>query len=82
MLAANAPAGRPALDAVSLTGLMERTAGRPEVIVGMIDGSIEATHADLATENIQTLSPASDRAPEQTRPIFIGSVANTETPSA
>jgi len=65
MLAANAPGGRPVLDAVNLTALMDRTAGRPEVIVGLIDGSVAATHGDLATENIQILSPASKRAPEQ-----------------
>src|SRR6516162_5824973 len=64
MLAANAPAGRSPLDAVNLTGLMERTAGRPDVIVGLIDGSVAATQGDLATENIRVLSKASNRAPE------------------
>src|SRR6516164_6217899 len=64
MLAANAPAGRSPLDAVNLTGLMERTAGRPDVIVGLIDGSVAATLGDLATENIRVLSKASNRAPE------------------
>jgi subtilisin family serine protease len=63
MLTVNAPAGR-ALDAVKLTGLMEQSAGRPEVIVGLIDGSVAATHRDLATESIQILPQASDRAPE------------------
>jgi subtilisin family serine protease len=50
------------LSAVNLTALMEQTAGKPEVIVGLIDGSVAATHPDLATENIRILSQASDRA--------------------
>src|SRR5262249_49723749 len=64
MLGANAPAGRSVLDAVNLTALMERSAGRPEVIVGLIDGSVAATHSALATESIRVLPHASDRAPE------------------
>ena len=62
MLGANAPAGRSPLDAVNLTALMEQSAGRPEVIVGLIDGSVAATHRDLATESIRILPQASDRA--------------------
>jgi subtilisin family serine protease len=59
MLGANAPAGRSPLDAANLTALMEQSAGRPEVIVGLIDGSVAATHSDLATESIRILSQAS-----------------------
>jgi subtilisin family serine protease len=59
------PATRSPLSAVNLTALMERTVGRPEVIVGLIDGSVAATHPDLATESIRILSQASDRAPTQ-----------------
>ena len=62
MLAANAPAGGP-LDAVSLTGLMRRSAGSPEIIVGLIDGSVAARHRDLATESIRILPQATDRTP-------------------
>jgi len=58
------PGGR-ALDLVRLTGLMEQTAGRAGVVVGLIDGSVAATHADLATENVRILSQASDRLPAQ-----------------
>ena len=65
MIAAKATGARSALDAVNLTGLMERTVGRPEVIVGLIDGSVAATHADLATESIRILSQASNRTPER-----------------
>jgi subtilisin family serine protease len=54
------------LDVVSLSRLMERTDGRPDVVVGLIDGPVAADHADLAPEGLRWLpSPAtgpSDRA--------------------
>ena len=62
--AASMPASQSPLSAVNLTALMERTAGRPEVIVGLIDGSVAATHRTLATESMRILPHASDRAPE------------------
>jgi subtilisin family serine protease len=65
MLGACAPVGRSALDAVNLTALMEQSAGKPEVVVGLIDGSVAATHPDLATESIRILPQASARAPER-----------------
>jgi subtilisin family serine protease len=55
MLAADAPSGRSPLDVVSLSRLMERTGGRPEVTVGLIDGPVAADHSDLATESIRSL---------------------------
>ena len=61
MLAADAPSARSPLDVVSLSRLMERTAGRPEVVVGLIDGPVAANHPDLATESIRSLRPAGDR---------------------
>ena len=63
MLAPNVPAARSVLDAVNLTRLMERTIGRAEVVVGLIDGSVAAGHVDLATENIRFLSASSGGAP-------------------
>ena len=42
-----------ALDAVQLTPLMERTSGRAEIRVGLIDGPVFLTHPDLAQKNIQ-----------------------------
>jgi subtilisin family serine protease len=57
MLAADTPTARSPLDAVSLSRLMERTAGRPEVVVGLIDGPVAANHADLAAESIRSLAP-------------------------
>jgi subtilisin family serine protease len=56
MLAADEPTARLSLDVASLSRLMERTAGRPEVVVGLIDGPVAANHADLAAENIRVLA--------------------------
>jgi subtilisin family serine protease len=71
MLAANAFTTRSPLNVVNLSRLMERTAGRPEVVVGLIDGPVAADHPDLASENIRSLSPQrtgpSERASEAAR---------------
>jgi subtilisin family serine protease len=45
-----------ALELVKLWPLMARTAGRPEVMVGLIDGPVAIGHADLENENIRELS--------------------------
>jgi subtilisin family serine protease len=57
MLAVDAPRAGSPLDGVSLSRLMERTAGRPEVVVGLIDGPVAADHPELATESIRSLAP-------------------------
>ena len=44
------------LDLVNLSELMKRTAGRPEIIVAMVDGPIAASHADLAQSSIREVS--------------------------
>jgi subtilisin family serine protease len=59
MPVADASTARSPLDVVNLTRLVERTAGRPGVIVGLIDGPVAAGHSDLANENIRLLSSAS-----------------------
>jgi len=41
------------LDLIRLTPLLERTRGRPEIKIGLIDGPVALNHPDLATENIQ-----------------------------
>jgi subtilisin family serine protease len=41
------------LDLVKLTPLMELTHGRPEVVIGLIDGSVATKHPELASENIR-----------------------------
>lgn len=40
---------------VKLNALMERTAGRPEVKIGLIDGPVATQHADLAVERIRAV---------------------------
>jgi subtilisin family serine protease len=41
------------LDLVQLTALMDRTSGRAEISVGLIDGPVLLTHPELATEHIR-----------------------------
>jgi subtilisin family serine protease len=57
MLAVDMPAAQLPSDVVGLSRLMERTAGRPEVVVGLIDGPVAANQPDLATESIRSLAP-------------------------
>jgi subtilisin family serine protease len=45
-----------ALDLVGLNALMRLSAGRPEVVIGLIDGPVAMTHADLAGNAIRALS--------------------------
>jgi subtilisin family serine protease len=46
------------LDLVTLTPLMERTRGRPEVAIGLIDGPIVKDHPDFDGQNIRELPGA------------------------
>ena len=41
------------LDLVNLTPLMELTSGRPEIVIGLVDGPVVMTHPDLAGENVR-----------------------------
>jgi subtilisin family serine protease len=43
------------LDLVKLLALMELTGGRPEIVVGLIDGPVVMNHPDLASENIREI---------------------------
>lgn len=43
------------LDLVHLTQLMAITVGRPEIIIGLIDGPVALTHPDLASERVREL---------------------------
>jgi subtilisin family serine protease len=43
------------LDLVKLTALMELTSGRPEIVIGLMEGPVAANHPDLAGENIRAL---------------------------
>ena len=42
-----------ALDLVKLTALMELTSGRPEIVIGLIDGPVIRNHPDLAVDHIR-----------------------------
>jgi subtilisin family serine protease len=41
------------LDLIRLTPLLERSSGKPEIKLGLIDGPVLLDHPDLATENIR-----------------------------
>src|SRR5271166_759728 len=44
-----------ALDLIGLSALMRLSAGRPEVVIGLIDGPIAVDHADLAGSAIREI---------------------------
>jgi subtilisin family serine protease len=48
-----APATAFALGLVGLSRLMDRTSGRPELIVGLVDGPVAVAHPDLALARIR-----------------------------
>jgi len=57
---------RRALELVNLTPLMERTSGRPEVLIGLIDGPVAMSHPELNVQNIREVSGNSPGACAQT----------------
>jgi subtilisin family serine protease len=46
---------RQPLDVVRLTPLMEVTSGRPEILIGLVDGPVATTHPDLVHARIREL---------------------------
>ncbi len=44
------------LDQVQLTRLMKLTAGRKETVIGLIDGPVTVSHAELASANIREIT--------------------------
>ena len=46
------------LDLVKLRPLMKLTSGRPEVMVGLIDGAVAMHHPDLAAANVSEAANA------------------------
>lgn len=44
------------LDLVALTPLINRTSGRPDVTIGLIDGPVAMDHPELASQHIRKLS--------------------------
>ena len=43
------------LDLVNLAPLMELTSGRPEIVIGLVDGPVVIGHPDLAGENVREI---------------------------
>ncbi len=43
------------LDLINLTQLMELTSGRPEIVIGLVDGPVVIGHPDLAGENVREI---------------------------
>jgi subtilisin family serine protease len=43
------------LDLVNLTPLMKLTSGRPEIVIGLVDGPVVIGHPDLASENVREI---------------------------
>jgi subtilisin family serine protease len=43
------------LDVVSLTPLMERTSGRREIVIGLLDGPVAVTHPDLVSAIVREI---------------------------
>ena len=43
------------LDLVRLTALIDRTSGRPEVTIGLIDGPVVMTHPELANQHVREI---------------------------
>ena len=43
------------LGLVQLPRLMQRTSGAKRVRIGLIDGPVETSHADLATDRIEAI---------------------------
>jgi subtilisin family serine protease len=44
------------LEVVKLTALMDRTSGKTEMAIGLIDGPVAIDHSDLASENIREVA--------------------------
>lgn len=44
------------LDLVRLTALMDRTSGRPDVTIGLIDGTVAMNHPELASQYIREIA--------------------------
>jgi subtilisin family serine protease len=57
-----ASGGVPTLDLVNLPALMALTSGRPDIVVGLIDGPIARDHPDLAVDRIREIPGALDSA--------------------
>src|SRR5256886_4662657 len=57
------------LELVKLTALMERTSGQPEIMVGLLDGSVATNHPDLEREHIREIPGGIRGACTQTKSV-------------
>src|SRR5260370_18936559 len=57
------------LDLVKLTALMERTSGKPEIVVGLLDGPVATNHPDLEREHIREIPGSRRGVCTQTRSV-------------
>src|SRR5713101_2124707 len=55
------------LDLVKLTALMERTSGKSEIMVGLLDGPVATNHPDLEREHIREIPGSIGGACTQTK---------------
>jgi subtilisin family serine protease len=61
MFAAETAAGASPLELANLAGLMRRSTGRPEIMVGLIDGPVATDHPDLASARIHHATTSSNQ---------------------
>ncbi len=86
-MTAVAVAGLDALGLVNLLPLMERTSGRPEIVVGLLDGPVATGLSALASENIRYITGrlgncASSGGAACKHGTFVASVLNARRSSA
>jgi hypothetical protein len=53
------------LDVVRLMPLMEHTSGRPEIVIGLLDGPVAMTHPDLVETNLREIPGRRGSTPAQ-----------------
>lgn len=66
---------RSSLDIVTLPSLMDRTSGRPEVKIGLVDGPVATRHSDLTTEHMREIGR--DRESSSRPPTSMSSLHGT-----
>ena len=44
------------LEVINLTSVMKLTSGRPEIVIGLIDGPVAMGHPDLTRESLRELA--------------------------
>ena len=76
------------LDLVKMRPLMDRTSGRPELTIGLIDGPVAINHPDLASEHIREIGGNTSGKCSQTNSIaclhgtFVAGILNAKRGSS